>query len=159
MIPTPPNKRGPKPSKKLPKDIEDELRTDVFDAVDDHVSNTNPAPQLIIANPETGCHGTCSQHGEITQFIFNHGKLAHSRQCKCMSSSANGEATVLLPRMLDHHRFRLVEGEYDDVPALEPKLAAMVVMKLFLGMEVPGPLGLKLRLEPVAEGKGKGIAK
>ncbi|KAI0516932.1 hypothetical protein F5B22DRAFT_646277 [Xylaria bambusicola] len=134
------SRRGPFPSKYLPFALESELRQGVCDAVKDFRPPAgNTAPQIIIGNPESGCHGTYfrSRHG--TQFIFNHCKMKHVTQCNCRMKEAVGEATLRLPDDLDEYRIRLIQGQ--DVPyPLEPRLAAMVVMKIFLGMKVPAPL-------------------
>ncbi|KAI1744968.1 hypothetical protein F4680DRAFT_171816 [Xylaria scruposa] len=162
MIPIPRNQAGPKPSKSLPRALEDELRIGVLDAVNNfHPLGGRNAPDLILVNVESGCHGTYSQRPDGVQFVFHHRKMAHSTQCKCIvrSSSATVQSTFQLPEELDDHRLLLIFGKYHDVPwRLEPKLAAMVAMKIFLGMEVPDPLGMNAparTIEPESEKVGE----
>ncbi|KAI3318959.1 hypothetical protein HD806DRAFT_539664 [Xylariaceae sp. AK1471] len=142
-----PRKRstGPKPSKCLPKKIENELRILVFDAVDEFRPIGGKAPEIIIGNTESGCHGLCFHKPDGTQFVFHHTKMQFATECKCLVPAAPGDGdkmTYQLPQNLDRYRIRLIRGR--NVPfRLEPRLAAMVVMKLFLGMAVPEPLRLK----------------
>ncbi|KAI0453487.1 hypothetical protein F5B21DRAFT_479468 [Xylaria acuta] len=147
MIAIPRKRGGPKLSKYLPETLESQLRANVLDAVDDFSAlGSNNGPQLIIGNLNSGCHGTYSHRREGTEFIFHHCKMAYSTQCRCIvRSSSAGETTFQIPQYLDDHRLRLIFGKCDDVPwRLEPKLAAMVAMKIFLGMDVPAPLGMKI---------------
>ncbi|KAI1129779.1 hypothetical protein F5Y10DRAFT_263840 [Nemania abortiva] len=66
--------------------------------------------------------------------------------CNCLVQTARREMTHQIPSYLDEYRVRLILG--DNVPfQLEPKFAAMVVMKIFLGLEVPE----QLRIETAAE--------
>ncbi|KAI0554369.1 hypothetical protein F4679DRAFT_294445 [Xylaria curta] len=145
MIPIPRNQTGLKPSKWLPRALEDELRIGVLDAVNNfHPLAGRNTPDLILVNVESGCHGTYSQRPNGVQFVFHHCKMAHSTQCRCIVRSATEETTFQIPEELDDHRLLLMFGKYHDVPwCLEPKLAAMVAMKIFLGMEVPEPLGIE----------------
>ncbi|KAK5625125.1 hypothetical protein RRF57_000841 [Xylaria bambusicola] len=65
--------------------------------------------------------------------------MKYATQCKCLTQAAAGEATHQLPDDLDQYRIRLIQGQGVPYP-LEPRLAAMVVMKIYLGMKVPEPL-------------------
>ncbi|KAI0876169.1 hypothetical protein GGS24DRAFT_452170 [Hypoxylon argillaceum] len=142
MISTPRDRAGPKRSKYLPKAIEDELRILVLDCVDDFGALGGKAPQIIIGNPESGCHGTYFQRRDGTEFIFHHCKMKFAMQCKCTVQAANGATTYQIPDDLDRYRVRLIRGE--NVPfRLEPNLAAMVTMKIVLGMSLPEVLKMK----------------
>ncbi|RYC58902.1 hypothetical protein CHU98_g7300 [Xylaria longipes] len=144
MITIPRKQAGPKPSKYVPESLERQLRTQVLDSVDDRALGGKNEPQLIIGNVASGCHGTYTQHFDGVEFIFHHSKMTYATTCKCVSQTAAGEATFQIPKALDDHRVRLILGTYNDVPwPLEPKLAAIVAMKIFLGMDVPAPLGVK----------------
>ncbi|KAI0446887.1 hypothetical protein F4803DRAFT_546740 [Xylaria telfairii] len=149
MITTPRNRAGPKPSRYLPRAIENELRTQVLDAVDDfRTSREKNSPELILMNIESGCHGTYSHRHDGVVFIFHHCRTASACKCLVSSSSTAGETTYQIPKDLDDHRISLIFGKYPHVPwRLEPKLAAMVIMKVFLGIDVPAPLGMEI---PVA---------
>ncbi len=134
-------RRGPELSKYyLPKAIETELRTRVLDAVEEsHPVGDNGAPQIIIGNLNSGCHGTYFHRADGTEFIFHHCKMKYASQCKCIVKAAAGDTTYQIPEDLDEYRIRLIFGK--NVPyRLEPKLAGMVAMKIFLGMSVPQPL-------------------
>ncbi|KAH8168098.1 hypothetical protein CIB48_g123 [Xylaria polymorpha] len=165
MITTPRHRAGPTLSRYLPRTIESELRTQVLDAVDDYrTSREKNSPQLILMNTESGCHGTYSHRHDGVVFVFHHCKTAYATtQCQCLVRSSAGEPTYQIPQDLDDHRMNLIFGRYSHVPwRLESKLAAMVTMKLFLGMEVPAPLGMEIpagtaqpESEEVGERKGE----
>ncbi|KAF2964143.1 hypothetical protein GQX73_g9434 [Xylaria multiplex] len=130
---------GPKPSKYLPQAIERELRTSVLDAIEHFHTIEDEAPHIIIGNRESGCHGVYFHRSSGTEFIFHHCKMAHATECKCIARAAAGETTYQIPPDLDNYRLRLILGK--NVPfRLEPKLAGMVAMKIFLGMSVPQTL-------------------
>ncbi|KAI0116530.1 hypothetical protein GGR51DRAFT_555554 [Nemania sp. FL0031] len=154
--------QGPKPSKYLPKNIEDELRHLVLDGVEDSPPVGGDAPQLIIPNVETGCHGTYFQRGDGVEFYFHH-KVG---QCQCMVLGTHEVTTYQIPRLLDDYRIQLIRGRGFPF-RVEPKLAAIVVMKTFMGLHVPEELrifaeaddleiDLATREERPASGKGKG---
>ncbi|KAI2631271.1 hypothetical protein GGS21DRAFT_524095 [Xylaria nigripes] len=131
---------GPKPSKYIPKDMENELRVLVMDAVEGFPIPIANFPQLIIGNVESGCHGVYLYNP--TKFAFHHCKMECATQCKCVVQDTHVESTYRLPADLEEYRQCLINGT--NVPfRLESKLAAMVVMKIFLGMVVPEPLRMK----------------
>ncbi|KAI8631556.1 hypothetical protein F5Y19DRAFT_463266 [Xylariaceae sp. FL1651] len=142
MVAIPPKRTGPKPSKYLPKKLEDELRAVVFDAVDGFPS-IGEAPKIIIGNGVSGCYGLYYHEPDGTEFIFHHWTMQFATGCKCLVRRMPKDTTTQLPEDLDKLRIRLIRGK--DVPfRLEPKLAAMVVMKLFLGLPVPEQLRIQL---------------
>ncbi|KAJ8127734.1 hypothetical protein O1611_g5900 [Lasiodiplodia mahajangana] len=154
-------RRGPRPSKYLPDDIEDGLRHLVLDGVEDFRPVGGDAPQLIIPNPESGCHGTYFIRRSGIEFFFH-----HSAQCDCLIEGTPGVTTYQIPPILDDFRIQLIHGI--NVPfRLEPNLAAMVVMKTFLAMYVPKELRMSVEVDDPAtdlaereeipdSGKGKG---
>ncbi|OTB09310.1 hypothetical protein M426DRAFT_6588 [Hypoxylon sp. CI-4A] len=131
-----PRERPPRRSRLLPKELEDELRVLVFD----QGNNTyNGDPDLIIGNPETGCYGLCYLNPNGTKFIFHHVATKYATTCKCLVHGEKGDETFQIPHSLDLQRLRLI---LIGPIRMEPKLAAMVVMKAFLGMELPEQLRL-----------------
>ncbi|KAI0009593.1 hypothetical protein F4779DRAFT_617488 [Xylariaceae sp. FL0662B] len=125
------------------KELEDELRVLVFDfneAPSRHLAQRSvlsKEPHIIIGNVESGCHGLYFVRPDGTEFVFHHASLKYATQCRCLERGEPGDMTLQLPDYLDYHRLQLIVGRG---PRMEPKLAAMVVMKLFLGMDVPEPL-------------------
>ncbi|KAI0968370.1 hypothetical protein F4678DRAFT_464435 [Xylaria arbuscula] len=137
-------RRVPRPSRYLPQDIENELRTQVLDAVEAVGQKPSPAgniegPQIIIGNLESGCHGTYFHGPGGTEFFFHHCKMQYATQCKCIAQAGGGDTTYQIPVDLNSYRIRLILGQGVRY-RLEPKLAAIVAMKTFLGMSVPKPL-------------------
>ncbi|KAI0534734.1 hypothetical protein GGR58DRAFT_520116 [Xylaria digitata] len=148
MVKIPGKAPGPKPSRHLPKAVERELRIGVLDAVEEFHATGGNSPQIIIGNLESGCHGIYFHRPSGTEFIFHHCKMKYATGCKCIARAAVGETTYQIPPHLDKYRLGFILGR--NVPfRLEPKLAAMVVMKIFLGMSVPEPLQLT-----ISEGSG-----
>ncbi|KAI1302862.1 hypothetical protein F5Y03DRAFT_396084 [Xylaria venustula] len=144
MNSAPTMRKGPRPSRYPPQDIENELRIQVLDAVEVKKQAPRPtgndeAPQVIIGNLESGCRGTYF-HGPCgTEFVFHYCKMQYATQCKCIIQAAGEDTTYQLPADLDRHRIRLILGQGVRY-RLEPKLAGIVAMKIFLGMDVPEPL-------------------
>ncbi|KAK7913875.1 hypothetical protein PG985_011578 [Apiospora marii] len=162
----------PKPSKTLPREVEEELRVLAFDMGD---GAFNGAATLIVGNPDTNCHAVFWAKPDRTEFVFHHGRLkdkandphksysgssnksfsssvsssSHSNSmmsdhtadsdkcCGCMVRGEPETSTFDIPPRLDEYRLELILGIGKSGIKMEPKLAAMVVMKLFLGMEVP----------------------
>ncbi|KAK7986986.1 hypothetical protein PG996_006406 [Apiospora saccharicola] len=150
----------PRLSKTLPRDVEEELRVLCFDMGD---GAFNGAATLIVGNPDTNCHAVFWAKPDRTEFVFHHGRLkekssdpnkSFSSSCsdtssmssgydntdKCCGCMVRGEpetSTFDIPPRLDEYRLELILGIGKSGIKMEPKLAAMVVMKLFLGMEVP----------------------
>ncbi|KAK8121681.1 hypothetical protein PG984_010351 [Apiospora sp. TS-2023a] len=152
----------PRLSKTLPRDVEEELRVLCFDMGD---GAFNGAATLIVGNPDTNCHAVFWAKPDRTEFVFHHGRLkekssdpnksfSSSSSCsdtssmssgydnndKCCGCVVRGEpetSTFDIPPRLDEYRLELILGIGKSGIKMEPKLAAMVVMKLFLGMEVP----------------------
>jgi hypothetical protein len=121
---------GPVSSRTLPKELEDEIRSMVFD------KGNGPAdkkPQLIIGNRDTGCHGVFYERADGSEFIFYH-SMDHKDPCGCIVKGEPGSSTWQIPQALDDHRIWLI---FLSDPCMEPVLAAMVVMKLYLGLHVP----------------------
>ncbi|KAI2610586.1 hypothetical protein GGR54DRAFT_373932 [Hypoxylon sp. NC1633] len=126
----------PKPSKTLSRELEVELRVGVFDQAD----GSDDDPQLIIGNIESGCYGLCHIKGAKTTFIFHHVRMSQATKCRCLVRGKLGDKTTQIPDELKAHRDQLtVSGRHQ----MEPKLAAMVVMKIFLGLQVPEQLRIK----------------
>ncbi|KAJ8111373.1 hypothetical protein ONZ43_g5636 [Nemania bipapillata] len=141
MVSIPRQRTGPKRSKHLPEVIERELRILVLDAVEDSRAPGGEVPQLIIGNPESGCHGTYFHGHDGIEFFFHHCQMKFATECKCIAKDTSGE-TYQIPDELDRYRIQLIRGR--KVPfRLEPKLAAMVIMKIFLGMHVPEELRME----------------
>lgn len=127
-------KPPPRPSRKLPRELENELKVGVFDQGDDQY---NGDPQLIIANSESGCYGLCHMRPEGTGFIFHHASIAYATTCGCLDKMNPGCMSLQIPAELDLYRVKLITTP---PYRMEPKFAAMVVMKLFLGLKVPEQL-------------------
>ena len=166
----------PRPSKTLPREVEEELRVLAFDMGD---GAFNGAATLIIGNPDTNCHAVFWAKPDRTEFVFHHGRLKdkandpkkssysgsssksfssstsssssssilsdhtadnRDKSCGCMVRGAPETSTLDIPPRLDEYRLELILGIGKSGIKMEPKLAAMVVMKLFLGMEVPAVL-------------------
>ncbi|KAI4865951.1 hypothetical protein F4820DRAFT_469316 [Hypoxylon rubiginosum] len=148
-----PNK-PPKRSRRLPREIEDELKVGFFDSGD---SSDAVMPQLIIGNGESCCHGVYYQKPDGPEFAFHHAKGVYNTTCGCLIECKPDDETLQLPAELELHRLKLMfRGPYK----MEPKFAAMVVMKLFLGMEVPEQLRIQPRetaenAEPEQQGEQK----
>ncbi|KAI1358108.1 hypothetical protein F5Y08DRAFT_333382 [Xylaria arbuscula] len=134
------SRQGPAPSKFLEEHLENELRIGVLDAVVDGLplDESNKPPQVIIGNLNSGCHGTYRRSRHGVQFIFHHCKMKYATQCRCIVQEDINKVHDL-PKELNQYRLQLIEGRNVHC-RLEPKLAAMVVMKTFLGMSVPEPL-------------------
>ncbi|KAI6082080.1 hypothetical protein F4821DRAFT_274448 [Hypoxylon rubiginosum] len=130
-------------SKRLPREIEDQLRVLVFDAED---GPYDPAvPQLIIGNPESLCNGLCyiSDKGPYgSKFVFRHAASEgkYTTECGCIKKYEVDGRSTDIPIKLQIHRLHLM---FRHPYRLEPKYAAMVVMKLFLNMPVPEQLQIK----------------
>ena len=129
MLPT---KDELKRSKYLPQKVEDELRTLVIDA--GNVGHSDE-PLLIIANPDTSCHGTYHVGEQGVEFFFHHNKRKAHDPCACLVEGGPRKPTLELPPELDEFRIDLIEGR--ESMRMEPLYAAMVIMKIFLGMELP----------------------
>ncbi|XXG95706.1 hypothetical protein Hte_001976 [Hypoxylon texense] len=130
--------KPPRRSRRLPREIEDELIVGVFDSGE---RVANDIPQLLIGNAESCCHGAYYQRDDGVEFAFHHAKGKYKTTCGCLIKHNPNDETLQLPARLELHRLRLIlQGPYK----MEPKYAAMVAMKLFLGMEVPE----KLRIAP-----------
>ncbi|KAK8075792.1 hypothetical protein PG997_010455 [Apiospora hydei] len=140
----------PRPSKTLSRALENELRVLAFDIGDGHF---NGEPTLLIANPDSNCHAVFWAKPDRTEIVFHHGRLKEKadptsttettnddKHCGCMVKGAPGTSTFDIPPRLDEYRLELILGIGRSGIKMEPKLAAMVVMKLFLGMEVPKAL-------------------
>ncbi|KAI0836353.1 hypothetical protein F5Y06DRAFT_298716 [Hypoxylon sp. FL0890] len=126
---------SPKPStrqsQRIPWELEEALRVGVFDRGD---KAYNGDPDLTIGNPQSGCFGVCHLAPEGTRFIFHHQSMARAKKCNCFIRGKMGGKTSQIPRELESLRmYLIVLGPY----RMEPKFAAMVVMKLFLGLEIP----------------------
>ncbi|KAK8064418.1 hypothetical protein PG994_007056 [Apiospora phragmitis] len=160
----------PRPSKTLPRALENELRVLAFDFGDGAFSGD---PTLIVGNPDTNCHAVFWAKPDRTEFVFHHGRLKEKadpstksvsastsgstsgsflkeeettnddKQCGCMVRGAPETSTLDIPPRLDEYRLELILGIGRSGIKMEPKLAAMVVMKLFLGMEVPEVLRMR----------------
>ncbi len=126
-------KIGIRTSKYIPWQLEKELRQLVFDA--GHVPNDDDYPQLIVGNAGSSCHGTYYVGPDGVYFVFHHNKHGPRKPCKCFVRGDPNIPTYELPQELDEYRIRLIEGK--EPIRMEPLFAAMVIMKLFLGMEVP----------------------
>ncbi|KAI1769364.1 hypothetical protein GGR53DRAFT_461524 [Hypoxylon sp. FL1150] len=138
-----PRRQPLKHSKRLKRDIEDELRVLVFDAEEDPTDRK--VQQLIIGNPVSLCNGFAYISGEgphDTTFVFHHavGEGRYTVQCGCIKKHEADERTTELPLKLQLHRLKLM---FRPPYKLEAKYAAMVVMKLYLNMPVPEELQIK----------------
>ncbi|KAI1777297.1 hypothetical protein F4818DRAFT_457176 [Hypoxylon cercidicola] len=126
-------------SKRLPRELEDQLKDFVFDAGDGPYMGM---PQLIIGNAESCCHGVCHIKSGGIEFMFHHAKGKYNTECGCIIKCEPNDETLQLPAELELHRLKLMfRGPYK----MEAKFAAIVVMKLFLGIEVPKELRIKPR--------------
>ncbi|KAK8850980.1 hypothetical protein PGQ11_013459 [Apiospora arundinis] len=143
----------PRPSKTLSAELEDDLRVLVFDVGD---GAFNGEPTLIVGNPDTNCHAVFWAKPDRTEFVFHHGRMKeradptstlettnYDKECGCMVRGENETSTFHIPPRLDEYRLELILGIGRGGIKMEPKLAAMVVMKLFLGMEVPEVLRME----------------
>lgn len=137
----------PRPSRTLSPELEDELRVLVFDVGD---GRFNGEPTLVVGNPDTNCHAVFWAKPDRTEFVFHHGRLREradptstlettnrDKRCGCVVRGEPETSTLDMPPRLDEYRLELIMGIGRGGIKMEPKLAAMVVMKLFLGMEVP----------------------
>ncbi|KAI1387787.1 uncharacterized protein F4822DRAFT_430532 [Hypoxylon trugodes] len=139
-------RKPPRRSRRISEELEDEIREYVFDQGDDHES-FNEDPQLIIGNTHTGCYGLYYVLVEGTLFTFHHANMGYDTVCNCLVKGEPGDETIQIPDYLDHHRIWLITS---GPPRMEPKLAAMVAMKLFLGLKVPQQCRMK-QLETIEE--------
>ncbi|KAI0178592.1 hypothetical protein GGR52DRAFT_569502 [Hypoxylon sp. FL1284] len=130
--------RPPRRSRRLPRELEDEIKSEVFE-VDDG-PNIEDTPHLIVGNRDSCCHGVCYVTPEGTEFFFHHAKGKYNTECGCIIKCEPDEETLELPQELRIHRLRLM---YRSVYRMEAKFASMVVMKIFLGIEVPEEVGLE----------------
>ncbi|ORY59748.1 uncharacterized protein BCR38DRAFT_412741 [Pseudomassariella vexata] len=93
----------------------------------------NNSPQFILPDLESGCRGLFFVKLDKTaEFRINHGG-----RCACLVKGKKDEVTPRLTPELSAHRGRLVRGEIEGMPKLKSRTAAMVVMKILMGMEVP----------------------
>ncbi|KAI1458110.1 hypothetical protein F4805DRAFT_457023 [Annulohypoxylon moriforme] len=123
--------------------LEDEIRVGVFDQ--GNVPH-NGDPQLIVPNGRSGCYGLYFITPEGVEFIFHHAIMKFATTCGCLTKMKPGESTMQISAELDEHRLRLIrQRPY----RLGPKLAAMVIMKLFVGLEVPEVFRMKQDSETV----------
>ncbi|KAI1813677.1 hypothetical protein GGS20DRAFT_552395 [Poronia punctata] len=130
MVYIPPRAPQPRRQSQLPEEIEDVLRDHVLEAVGESDGIT---PTLIIGNVDSGCHGMYYYGPRGRKFVFHHCKMQNATSCKCIADTAE------LPEYLEKYRARLIRGRAVTF-RLAPRLAAMVVMKSFLGMSIPEPL-------------------
>ena len=79
--------------------------------------------------------------------------MKYATQCRCIDQTSEGGKASPLPEDLNQYRIRLIKGHALPYP-LEPKLAAMIVMKIFLGMRIPEMLRMT-SADSAKEGKGK----
>ncbi|KAI2469624.1 hypothetical protein F4781DRAFT_442532 [Annulohypoxylon bovei var. microspora] len=134
-------KRQPGRSQTLLQGLEDDLRVGVFDQGD---GPYNGDPELIVPNGRSGCFGLYLITPDGVEFIFHHATMKHATTCDCLTKMNPGDTTFQIPAELDDHRLRLMQQR---PYRMGPKLAAMVIMKLFLGLEVPEPLCIKQKIE------------
>ncbi|KAI0139064.1 hypothetical protein F4776DRAFT_617921 [Hypoxylon sp. NC0597] len=131
---------SPKPmvrqSKMLPWAMENELREGVFEKGD---GSSNEDPDLIIKNPQSGCFGVCHLAPEGTSFVFYHESMANVEACTCYIGPERGPVFEI-PRRVVPLRMRLM-GIIGPC-RMELKYAAIIIMKLFLGIKVPDELFL-----------------
>ncbi|KAI1208285.1 uncharacterized protein F4807DRAFT_462006 [Annulohypoxylon truncatum] len=121
--------------------LEDEIKVGVFDQ-----GNVpyNGDPQLIVPNGRSGCYGLYLITPEGVEFIFHHATMKFATTCGCLTKMNPGETTFQLSAALDDYRLRLIrQKQY----RIGPKLAAMIVMKLFLGLEIPEPFHARRQTE------------
>lgn len=121
-----------KRSKYLSQELEKELRRLVLDAGD---GPCGLSPQLIVANPDSYCHGLYYVQPDGVEFMFHHNKIQNYGPCACFIPGEPDSFYSQLPQELDDYRIRLIEGS--ESIQIEPLFAAMVIMKIFLGLEVP----------------------
>ena len=122
-----------KRSKYLSKQLENELRGLVIDAGPGR--RDADEPQLIVMNPDSCCHGAYHVGRRGVEFFFHHDKWGKHRPCACFVKGGPKNPTLRLPPELDAYRIRLIEGH--EPIRMEPLYAAMVIMKIFLGMDLP----------------------
>lgn len=120
-------------SQTLPREVEDQIRVLVFDRGN---ARKDDSPRLIVGNTETACHGLYYARRHGVEFVFHHRRLRTSPGCHCLIPGESNSTTFQISQELDEHRLRLIGV---DEPRMEPELAAMVIMKLFLGIQVPEP--------------------
>ncbi|KAL7622537.1 hypothetical protein AAE478_008044 [Parahypoxylon ruwenzoriense] len=123
----------------LPRELEDELRVLVFEQ-DGGLYNGDP--QLIVGNSDSGCYGLCFLSQTGTEFIFHHCNMKYATECKCIVRGEAGDSTMQIPNNLDNHRLGLI---FLEPFKMRPRFAAMAIMKLFLGIDVPEPFRMKTR--------------
>lgn len=124
-------------SKHLSSTLENELRTLVFDSGKIEEGNRDRL-QLIIGNAQTCCQGFYYVGPEGVEFEFHHNKMIPHQPCACFVRGKPDTSFWQLPQELNEYRVRLIEG--GEPVQMEPLFAAMAVMKVFLGMELPEEL-------------------
>lgn len=157
----------PRLSKTLPRDVEEELRVLAFDMGDGAFNGAatlivgNPDTNchaVFWAKPDRTefvfHHGRLKEkandpHHSNNSFSSSPSSSSSNRSvisdhtadsdksCGCMVRGEPETSTYDIPPRLDEYRLELILGIGKSGIKMEPKLAAMVVMKLFLGMEVP----------------------
>ncbi|KAI0160116.1 hypothetical protein GGR57DRAFT_456449 [Xylariaceae sp. FL1272] len=132
MVQVTPIRVGLKRSRYVPKDLEIDL---CLNAVLTENINDEDVPHIIVLNCHTGCMGQYYLlRSGGAQFIFH-----HDQQCDCWLGGEPKKPLLQLPEPLDEFRLDLLRGR--NVPyRMESRFAAIMVMKLFLGMEVPPEL-------------------
>jgi hypothetical protein len=139
---------GPVRSRRLSPEVEDELRIDVMDG---QVKTSDTVPKLIIGNDATGCHAVMYNRAAGMAFAFHHGKMQFATECRCLiRHPAEGDEDA-------EKEWRELSAEAEALMTtlqchMEGKFAAMVLIKLVLGMKVPESLrpetlGAKLQVE------------
>ncbi|KAH9883855.1 hypothetical protein F4778DRAFT_615633 [Xylariomycetidae sp. FL2044] len=126
--------RLPRPSRFLSRALEDALRVGVFDQ---EPTGPNDDPMMIIPNGGSGCHAIMYERADGIELVFHHQEMVYASGCRCVVRGAKGAPTLDLPEDLDLHRVGLIFGINRDKVQMESRLAAMVVMKVFLGLDVP----------------------
>ncbi|CAJ2500495.1 Uu.00g033480.m01.CDS01 [Anthostomella pinea] len=134
--------RDHRTSKYLPPELENELKVHVF-IQEALASSYLSGPQLIIGNVDSGCHAVFHENEDGTRFYFHHARMVYGTGCRCIAKGERGDISEQIPAELDSHRIQLILGEGPSGHRMEPKFSAMVVMKIFLGMDVPEELRME----------------
>ncbi|OTA79662.1 hypothetical protein M434DRAFT_38254 [Hypoxylon sp. CO27-5] len=123
-----PGKESPS---KMAYDMENKLRADVFET-DNNSSHEDPDPDIILDNPQSGCFGVCRLTDEGTNFVFYHESVVDAKGCVCSIRPKEGVLSRVQPLRM---RLMAIPG----ICQMELRYAAIIIMKLFLGIKIRDP--------------------
>ncbi|KAI0022447.1 hypothetical protein F4780DRAFT_197974 [Xylariomycetidae sp. FL0641] len=151
-----PKNKGLVPSSLLPAELVKEIRDMVIEKTEGRRGAAGD-PDIIVGNQFSACQGVCYLRAAGPVFHFTHRVANYPTLCSCLVKGNRGEEVVQLPEILDLHRHGLVLG-VGRLPKMESRFAAIVVMKMFLGLDVPDVVGTRreylVRVANQNEGEG-----